>query len=159
RSRRCLLSSGTQMPKRQIPTPQQLSILTMRLCKIAEVPKNEQGEFRERISDCVMRLWDRHATSSNPSKALKEAVSAARDLQQIFYRLNRQNRERLEKTRQSLMQFENGKIIHLESTILNLGMLFSAAIGIPPLVPRHLATVQFTVKDQLLRELVFSLLS
>lgn len=131
----------------------------MRLSKIAKVPKNEQDEFCKRISDCVIRLQDRHTISFNPSKALKDAASAARNLQQIFYRLNRRNRERLEKTRQSEIRFKAGEIIDLESTILNLAILFSTAIGISPLVPHHLARVRFTVKDQLLRELVFCLLS
>jgi hypothetical protein len=59
------------------------------------------------------------------------------------------------------MQFVASKILDLNPAIWNLGMLFSTAVGRAPLRPPRLPSggVKFTVKDHLLRQVVFCLLS
>jgi hypothetical protein len=60
----------------------------------------------------------------------------------------------------SQWQFENGKINDLGTTIINIALLFSTAIGRPsPLPFRRGGNRALNVKDQMLRELIFSLLS
>jgi hypothetical protein len=132
----------------------------LRLAKLAGVPTNDREAFCEHASNGFLRLWkrDRRAVSSNPGPALIKAAKAARTLQEAFYRLKKHDREWVDNILSSEMQFELGEIHHLESTILNLAMVFSAAIGRPTSLPPHLGR-SLGIKDQMLRDLVFSLLS
>jgi hypothetical protein len=160
-------ADGARMPKAPIhPLPKLPRVLAERLAKLAKVPTNERDEFCELISDSVLRLWkrDRRATSSKPDQDLVQAAKAARTLQQTFFRLNKQDREWVENIMHLEMQFMLGEIHHLDSTILNLAMIFSAAIGRPSPLPRHLERILLKrvppkIKDQMFRELVFGLLS
>jgi hypothetical protein len=151
------------MPRPSIHSPRKLpKVVAIRLAKLAKVPINEQDGFCDRISEIVLRLSERYRRAA--SQDLVRAARAAQTLQQTFFRLNKQDRNWVENILQSQMQFTAGKIQHLESTILNVAMVFSAAIGRPSPLPRHLERIllkraQPRVKDQMLRELVFGLLS
>ena len=160
----------TEMPQLPKPPPQLPpklpSVLAERLAKLAKVPTNGRDEFCKRISETVLSLWkrDRRAVSSNPGRALIQAAKAARTLQQNFFYMNKQDRDWVENIKRSQMQFVAGEIQHLESTILNVAMVFRAAIGRPSPLPRHLEKllpkrVPPKIKDQILRELVFGLLA
>jgi hypothetical protein len=161
-----LEADGAHMPKAPIhPLPKLPGVLAERLAKLAKVPTNERDEFCRSVSDSVLRLWkrDRRAVSSKPGQALIQAAKAARTLQQTFFRLNKQDRDWVENIMHLEMQFMAGEIHHLESTIVNLAMVFSAAIGRPSPLPRHLERilprgVPPKIKDQMFRELVFGLL-
>ena|ERR1035437_7595912 len=155
-------------PPPQLP-PKLPSVLAERLAKLAKVPTNERDEFCKRISETVLSLWtrDRRAVSSKPGRALIQAAKAARTLQQNFFYMNKQDRHWVENIKRSQMQFVAGEIQHLESTILNVAMVFRAAIGRPSPLPRHSERflekllpkrVPPKIKDQILRELVFGLL-
>jgi hypothetical protein len=160
-----------QLPKPPPQLPPKLpSVLAERLAKLAKVPTNERDEFCKRISETVLRLWkrDRRSMSSKPGQDLVQAAKAARTLQQTFFRLNKQDRDWVENIMHLEMQFMAGEIHHLESTILNLTMLFCSAIGRPSPLPRHSERflerllpkrVPPKIKDQMFRELVFGLLS
>jgi hypothetical protein len=134
--------------------------VVLRLADLAGVPTNDREAFCERVSDRLLRLWkrDRRAVSSKPGPDLVKAAKAARTLQEAFYRLNKHDREWVDNMLSSQMQFERGEIHHLETTILNLAMVFSVATGRPPPLPPHLGR-PLGIKDQMFRELVFSLLS
>jgi hypothetical protein len=121
-------------------TPPVRRDVVLRLAKLAGVPTNDREEFCVGVSDSLLRLWqrDRRAVSSKPGPALIKAAKAARTLQEAFYRLNKHDREWMDNILSSQMQFELGKIHHLETTIVNLGMVFSAAIGRPAPLPPHL---------------------
>jgi hypothetical protein len=146
--------------------PKLPGVVPERLAKLAKVPRNEQQDFCRRISDLVatLRKRDRRVTSSKPSQALKRAAKAARDLQNNFEYMGKEDRDWLENILRSQMQFEDGKINHLDLTITNLAILFSEAIGGPPPFPR-IVRIMFpkrippNVRDQFLRVLVFGLLS
>ncbi len=161
-----LEADGAHMPKAPIhPLPKLPRVLAERLAELAKVPTNDRDEFCELISDSALRLWkrDRRAVSSTPGQALIQAAKAARTLQQNFFYMNKQDRDWVENIRHSQMQFMAGEIDHLESTIVNLAMVFSAAIGRPSPLPRHLERilprgVPPKIKDQMFRELVFGLL-
>jgi hypothetical protein len=162
-----LEADGAHMPKAPIhPLPKLPRVLAERLAKLAKVPANDRDEFCELISDSALRLWkrDRRATSSKPDQALIQAAMAARTLQQQFFNMNKQDRDWVENIIHSQMQFSAGEIHHLEPTILNVAMVFSAAIGRPLPLPRHLERILLKrvppkIKDQMFRELVFGLLS
>jgi hypothetical protein len=159
-----------QLPKSPPQLPPKLpSVLAKRLAKLAKVPTNERDEFCKRISETVLSLWkrDRRAVSSKPGRALIQAANAARTLQQNFFYMNEQDRGWVENIMRSQVQFVAGGIQHLESTILNVAMVFSAAIGGRSPLPRHTEKylerllpkrVPPKIKDQMFRELVFSLL-
>jgi hypothetical protein len=149
------------MPKPQtLPPPAVLRALALRLAKLAQVSQNYQNDFCERISRTLLTIfqWDRRSTGAKPGYKLVEAADAARILQKTFFRLKEQDRDWVEGIKQSQMQFTAGKIDDLETTILNLSMLLNQAVGRPSPVPRRLETVSRSVKDQILRELVFGLL-
>jgi hypothetical protein len=151
-------------PPRKLPR-----VLAERLAKLAKVPTNERDEFCRSVSDSVLRLWGRYrpATSSKQGQALIHAAKAARTLQQKFFHMSKQDREWVENIKRSEMQFTAGEIHHLETTIVNVARVFTASIGRPSPVPRHVEKMLERmlggpppkVKDQMLRELVFGLLA
>jgi hypothetical protein len=150
------------VPKPPTPTPGVLpSNVVRRLATLARVPAIEQGMFHEQFSRSFALTWQRARTvSSKPGSALVKAARAATTLQQEFHRLSPQDRERVDNIKSSSMAYE----ISLEPTITKLAVVFNHAIGRPsewlalPRVFRR-RQVRFTVKNQMLRELVFSLLS
>ena len=150
------------MSKAPTLTPHVLpSNVVRRLASLAGVPASEQEVFYEDISGSFERIWqrDRRAVLSKPGPALVRAARAATTLQKEFHRLSQQDREWVENIRSSSMFQE----IPLERAIMQLELVFNHAIGRPskrlelPRAWRH--RVQNTVKDQMLRELVFSLLN
>jgi hypothetical protein len=151
------------MSKAPTRTPHVLPINVARqLASLAGVPAREQEVFYEDISGSFERIWqrDRRAVSSKPGLALVKAAWAATTLQQEFHRLSPQDREQVDNIKSSSMAYE----ISLEPTITKLAVVFNHALGRPsewlalPRVFRR-RQVRFTVKNQMLRELVFSLLS
>jgi hypothetical protein len=156
------------VPKPPIDDPPELpGNVALRLAALARVPTDDRDSFCERISESLASLWkrDRRAVSLKPGPALVRAAKAAQTLQKEVYRLNQQDREWVDNIMSSeMVQFERGKIHDLTMTIVNLAMVFSSAIGrpspLPPmgwLPPRWRASAM--IKDQMLRELVFCLLS
>jgi hypothetical protein len=153
----------TSVPKPPTPTPPVLpSNVVLRLASLAGVPTSERELFFEQFSNSFALIWqrDRRAVSSKPpGSALVRAARAATTLQKEFHRLSQQDREWVENIRSSSLFRE----IPLERAIRQLELVFNHAIGRPsqrlelPRVWR--LRVQFTVKNQFLRELVFSLLS
>jgi hypothetical protein len=136
------------------------SNVARRLATLARVPATEQEPFQEQFSGSFALALQRARTvSSEPGSALVKAARAATTLQQEFHRLSQQDRERVENIKSSSMARE----ISLEPTITKLAVVFNHAIGRPsewlalPRVFRR-RQVRFTVKNQMLRELVFSLL-
>jgi hypothetical protein len=134
--------------------------IALRLADLAGVHPDNRESFCERLSHSLLKLWkrDRRAVSSKPSAALYKAAKAAQTLKGALYSLKRQDREWVDNIMSSQTLFLAGKIHHLESTIVNLAIVFSHAIGRPssppPYFPRPLQ-----IKDQMFRELVFDLLS
>ena len=135
--------------------------MVLRLASLAGVPTSERELFFEQFSNSFALIWqrDRRAVSSKPpGSALVRAARAATTLQKEFHRLSQQDREWVENIRSSSLFRE----IPLERAIRQLELVFNHAIGRPSQrleLPRVWRRVQFTVKNQILRELVFSLLS
>jgi hypothetical protein len=149
------------VPKPPTPTPGVLpSNVVRELASLARVPATEQEPFQEQFSRSFALTWQRARTvSSKPGLALVKAARAATTLQQEFHRLSQQDREWVENIKYSSMARE----ISLEATITKLAVVFNHAIGRPSewlalhrVFRRH--QVRFTVKNQMLRELVFTLL-
>lgn len=150
----------TPVPKPPTPTPHVLpSNVVRRLATLAGVPDTEQELFHKQFSRSFAQTW-RRARASKPGSALVKAARAATTLQQEFHRLSPQDRERVDNIKSSSMAYD----ISLEPTITKLAVVFNHALGRPsewlalPRVFRR-RQVRFTVKNQMLRELVFSLLS
>jgi hypothetical protein len=150
------------VPKLPMPTAPVLPRNVVRqLATLARVPTTEQEEFHEQFSLSFARTWQRgRAVSSKPGSALVRAARAAKTLQQEFHRLSQQDRERVENLRSSSIFSKTS----LGPTITELAIVFNHAIDRPSqnlAVPRvfRQRQVRFTVKNQMLRELVFSLLS
>jgi hypothetical protein len=123
------------------------------------VPTDEQEVFYEDISRSFERIWqrDRRAVLSKPGPALFKAARAATTLQKQFYRLSQEDREWLENIRSTSL-FRG---IPVEKAIMELELVFNHAIGRHSRrreLPRKWQLLQAGVKDQMLRELVFSLL-
>ena len=140
--------------------------VVLQLSTLAKVPTKYRREFREYISDNMLQIWkkDRRAQSREPAPALIEIAKAACTLQQRFYRLNNEDRDWVEHMKDFQVLFGGGEIHNLENTILNLALVFSQAAGMPAPLPPHVEKMfgfgpQLKVRDQMLRELVFSLLS
>jgi hypothetical protein len=151
------------VPKPPINTPRKLPRdVARKLAGLAKVPTHERDAFYEDLSQSVAELWqvDRRGDSAKPGLALVTAAKAARTLQKAFDSLNKQDRAWVDNIRSSpIMQFEAGEINDLESTILNLAIVFCRSVGKPAPVPRRFwETMPLKIKDQMLRELVFSLL-
>jgi hypothetical protein len=143
------------------PTPRVLpSNVILRLATLAGVPTTEQELFHEQFSFSLAKIWQRasRALSSKPGPALVRAARAATTLQKEFYRLSQQDREWLENIRSTSLV----RRIPVEKAIVELELVFNHAIGRPSrrreLPRKWRLRVQFKVKDQMLRELVFSLL-
>lgn len=142
------------------PTPTRLRPLAVRIAKMAKVPADYQDKFCERISATVLRVWDRdrRPSGTKPGLALVYAADATRVLQRNIFRMKEKDRDWVENVKHGQMQFGDGEIRDLETTILNLSTLLNTAVGRPSTVPRYLKSVSRSVKDQILRELVFGLL-
>jgi hypothetical protein len=145
------------------PPTAQLKISATRLATIAKVPANNCGEFCSRITGAVLRLRDRdrRSTGAKPGGLLIEAADAARKLDQAFSRMNKQDLKWVEHITQTQgqAQFAAGEISNLGATITNIHLLLQDAIGKPASLPKYLASGSHKVADQMLRELVFDLLS
>jgi hypothetical protein len=153
------LSEPEPMPMPRAPVlPRHVAL---KIANYAGVPKHERESFCKDLSDRALRFWKRRALSSpKQSPALISAAQKARALHKQFYSLNEEDRKRIENIRDSAAQFEAGEIRHLESTILNLTTLFNDAAGRASPLPPHLAKKSGRrIKDQILREVVFALLS
>jgi hypothetical protein len=117
--------------------------------------------FHEQFSRNFALTWQRaRAVSSKPGSALVKAARAATTLQKEFYRLSQQDRGRVEYLRSPSGFSETS----LGLAITELAIVFNHAIGKRSqnlAVPRVFRQRQdrFTVKNQMLRELVFALLS
>jgi hypothetical protein len=149
------------MSKAPTPTPHVLpSNVVRRLATLAGVPAAEQELFHEQFSLSFALTWQRgRAVSSKPGSALVKAARAATTLQKEFYRLSQQDRERVGYLRSS----SGFSKTSLGLAITELAIVFNHAIGRRSqnlAVPRVFRQRQdrFRVKDQMLRELVFSLL-
>jgi hypothetical protein len=151
------------VPEPPKPTPRVLpSNVVWRLASLADVPVDKRKLFYEYLSESFGQTWqrDRRAVSSKPGPALVRAAKAATTLQKEFYRLSQQDREWVENFWSSSI-FSNKTSLGL--TITELAIEFNHAIGRPSqnlAVPRRFRQrqVRFTVKNQMLREVVFSLL-
>jgi hypothetical protein len=144
--------------------------LAARVVPLAQLPGNahartdDQPLLAERIVQLVLRIRDRdrRARGQTAGGLLHEAADAARRLDDAYSRMNRSDREWVEHIKQSQLQF--GETNDIGATIANLSMLLHSALGKTYPVPKDRSRKQFgiknlTVKDQLLRELVFGLLS
>jgi hypothetical protein len=110
----------------------------------------------------VQNAWkrDRRSTGDKPGAALIYAADAARTLQKTYFRIKKQDHDWIANILQSQTQFLAGKIDDIETTIINLSMLFNEAVGRPSPLPPHAAGRRsLRIKDQMLRELVFGLLA
>jgi hypothetical protein len=133
-----------------------------RLATLAGVPTNEQEEFHEQFSSSYAKIWqrDRRAVLSKPGPALLKAARASTTLQKEFYRLSQEDRDWLENIRSTSL-FREFRGIPVQKAIMELELVFNHAIGKPSRrreLPRKWQLLQAGVKDQMLRELVFSLL-
>ena len=148
------------MSKVPTPTPHVLSSNVVRqLATLAGVPATEQELFHEQFSRSFAQTW-RRARAPKPGSALVKAARAATTLQNEFYRLSQQDREWLENIRSSSIFYR----ISLGPAITELAVVFNHAIGRPSerlALPRAFRQRQarLTIKNQMLRELVFDLLS
>lgn len=155
----------TPVPKPPTPTPRVLPIIVARqLASLAGVPVDKRKLFYEYFSESFGQIWqrDRRAVSSKPGPALVRAAKAATTLQKEFYGMNKEDRGWVDHIISSSKAFLGGKKIPLGGTIIQLALVFNHAIGrrSPTQLPRRWRLrFQQKVKDQMLRELVFSLLS
>ena len=153
------------MPEPPTRTPRVLpSNVVWRLASLADVPVDKRKLFYEYFSESFGQIWqrDRRAVSSKAGPALVRAAKAATTLQKEFYGMNKEDREWVDNIMSSSTAFLGGKKIPLGGTIIQLALVFNHAIGRPSptqLPRRWRLRFQQKVKDQMLRELVFSLLS
>ena len=154
---------ASQMP--QLPSPPMLpklpGVLAERLAKLANVPTDNRHEFCGRISDIVQDICkrDRRQTGQRPGRHLTYAADAARTLQKEFFRIKKDDLDWIETIRQSQMQFAASGIENTGVAITNLSMILNAAVGRRSPLPQWLEKKALKTKDQILRELVFSLLA
>jgi hypothetical protein len=132
---------------------------------------DEQHIFAERLIATVLRVRDLDRRTTSGVAALRAAADAARRLQDAYSRMSKENRDWVEHIKRIQTQFSAGEIQDLETTIWNLSMLLHTALGKttptrkPPKYSRAYALYKEEgmfkprVKDQILRELVFGLLS
>jgi hypothetical protein len=164
------------------PSNAELKIIAARIAKIAKAgdkeyfPSNKQYQqdvFRDRVIETVLRLRtrDRRSTVTRPVGFLIECANAARTLHKKFIRMKATDREWVEHIKQTQSQLLVGELHDVETAILNMALLFDAALGRATPVPKppkssaryalfaKLGTFKPRVRDQSLRELVFGLLA
>jgi hypothetical protein len=151
------------------PEPYRLNLAAQGIAKLAKVPVHYQHEFSERIIEIVMALRKRHRSPEwgKPGGLLTEAADAARRLQDTFYRMNKRDRAWVEHVKQSAQPLFAHPINDLGTTIYQIVKLLDAALGRTSPLPRHIAKMSAKllggklpkIRDQMLRELVFGLLS
>jgi hypothetical protein len=107
--------------------------VALQVALVAGVPLEERDQFCELVQGTVQRVWelDRRATSSKPGQALDEATQAARALHKAFCKLNKQDREWLERFL-APNSYYMGRLRDLPLTVYRLAHLFSTAIGKSP---------------------------
>ena len=157
---------GRDMP---YPASYRLDLVVQEIAKLAKVPKHSRREFSERIVEIVKGLRKPHRSPEwgKPGGLLTEAADAARRLQDTFDRMNKRDRAWVEHVKQSQLQFVAWDINDLGWTISQIVLLLDAALGRPAPVPPHIAKMSAAllgrklpkIRDQMLRELVFGLLS
>jgi hypothetical protein len=71
--------------------------IALQLAKLAKVPKNYRGEFCQDISDHTLTIWRTNGHALLDKQALIETAKAAHSLNQKFLRMNKQDREWINK--------------------------------------------------------------
>jgi hypothetical protein len=135
--------------------------VALQLAKLAKVPENYREEFCQDISDHVVTTWKTNREALLDKPALIETAKAAHSLNQKVLRMNKQDREWINKHIEYFqLPLVGGEIHNLEHTVLNIAVVFSGAAGKP--APDHPAKIfrrRLKVKDRVLWNLVFDLCS
>jgi hypothetical protein len=131
----------------------------LRLAKIADVPENYREEFCQDISDHMVTIWKMNREALLDKPALIEAAKAAHSLYQKVLRMNKQDREWINKHIEYFqVPMVEGEIHNLEHTVHNIAIVFSAAAGkLAPDPPVKIFERRSKVKDRVLWWLVFDL--
>jgi hypothetical protein len=133
--------------------------VALQLAKLAKVPKNYREEFCQDISDHTLTIWKTNRHALLDKLALIETAKAARSLNQKFLRMNKQDREWINKHIEHFqLPLIGGEIQNLALTVDNIAVVFSQAAGRP--APDHALKPfgrRLKVKDQVLSQLVFQL--
>ncbi len=141
--------------------------VALKIADLFHIPKIERDPFCDHLRNSMQSVWkrDRRATSSKPGPALQRAAEATRSLLKSFDRLRQDDRDWVENFRADPTLFGDG-IERLDTTILNLAIVFNHAVGRPSPIPR--TTLEFQaklgvkplgVRDQMFREVVMGLMS
>ncbi|HEY5331649.1 MAG TPA: hypothetical protein VIJ79_17355 [Acidobacteriaceae bacterium] len=138
-----------------------MRVIAQRLAAIAEVPPNYRVEFRGYVTNLVSMLWnrDRRSTDSKPGGKLIQAADAARALLDNYTKMNTTDRDWVEHIKQTQTQFIVGEIHNLQISIYHIALILNSAIGKPCPPPQIVKIAGGTVRDQILREFLFGLLS
>ena len=127
-------------PQSVYPPDRQLKVAAAHLARIAKAgdkeihpanKRHEQDVFRDRVIGLVLSLRerDRHSTGTKPGGLLPQAADAARRLDDAYARMNKQDRDWVERIKPSQIQFLPGEIKDIQSTISNLSMLLHSALN------------------------------
>jgi hypothetical protein len=160
------------------PPPKTLPSLrreVLRIAKLADIP--DQELFCDSVCDTVKMIWqvDRRAVGSKPDTALHKAAKAARNLNEAFCSLEKEDRawvDRIAARHPWLSQEERlsgakelFQIDELEQTVWLLGFLFNSAIGkhFPPMpgmtgLRGKQGRSEGSVKDAVFQGFVFNIL-
>ena len=141
--------------------------VALEIADLFHVPKVEREPFCDYLSSSMQSLWnrDRRATSSKPGTALREAAKATRSLLKSFDRLRQEDRDWVESLCAQSTLWGEG-IERLDTTILNLAIVFNHAVGRPSPIPRKslvlnekLGVEPLSVRDQMFREIIIGLMN
>jgi hypothetical protein len=141
--------------------------VALKIANLFHVPKVERETFCDHLCTSMQRLWkrDRRATSSKPGAALRQAAEATRSLLKSFDKLRQEDRDWVDNFCAQSTLFGEG-IERLDTTILNLAIVFNHAVGRPSPIPRKLLALSeklgvepLSVRDQMFREVVTGLMT
>jgi hypothetical protein len=158
-------------PEMSKPSPHPPNALpknvALKIANLFHVPKVEREPFCDHLRNNTQRIWnrDRRATSSKSGPALRQAAEATRSLLKSFDRLRQEDRDWVNNLCAQSTLWGEG-IERLDSTILNLAIVFNHAVGRSSPIPRKslalnekLGVKPLNVKDQMFREVVIGLMT
>jgi hypothetical protein len=156
------MSQPTIRPSTKLPKNVAIKIATR-----FRVPKTDRELFCKYLSDRVERIWKRdwRATFSKPSSSLRRAADATRTLQRALDSLPKKDREWVNSMCARSQLWGEG-LPALDTTVMNLALVFNHAVGRPSPMPRQsmvlnekLGVRTLSVKNQMFKEVVIVLMS
>ena len=140
--------------------------VALKIAKLFRMPKAYRDEFCDYLTDRVEGIWKRdwRATPLKPSSSLRRAADATRTLQRAFDSLPKKDREWVDSMRASSQLWGEG-LPALDTTVMNLALVFNHAVGRPSPTPRksvelneRLGVRTLGVKNQMFKEAVMMLM-